>query len=250
MTRDDIIRMAIKAAPHLGEPHPDMIDTLAMFAGLVAAAEREECAKVRTESKRNKAMWACPHCGSVGRAIDRYRHSDGHLAKHCGCRISKTKHLPPDQVIAQRKQAVIERKRKYRREAGAQLRVDIAAQAQAKSEERERLAEFRRLLKGPLLHDAHVKRWRQCMWNRAKYAERYKSDPRAENDRQKRRKQALPDSYVIQNIKAAGIPIDAITPDLIAIKREAMQYGRMSRTIKTTVKNHLKENNEAITKHT
>ena len=88
------------------------------------------------------------------------------------------------------------------------------------------------------------------MWNRAKYAERYKSDPRAENDRQKRRKQALPDSYVIQNIKAAGIPIDAITPDLIAIKREAMQYGRMSRTIKTTVKNHLKENNEAITKHT
>lgn len=59
----------------------------------------------------------------------------------------------------------------------------------------------------------------------------------------------MPDSYVIQNIKAMGIPADVITPGLIAIKREAMEYHRLSRTIKTTVKNHLKETNEAITKH-
>lgn len=99
------------------------------------------------------------------------------------------------------------------------------------------------------LHDAHVKRFVYILEARTKYAKRYKSDPQTEIDRQKRRKQALPDSYVIQNLKATGIPIDAITPDLIAIKREAMQYGRMSRTIKTTVKNHLKEDHETVTKH-
>lgn len=46
-----------------------------------------------------------------------------------------------------------------------------------------------------------------------------------------------------------GIPKDTITPDLIALKREAMQYGRLARHIKSTVKNHWKEQNETITKH-
>lgn len=65
-----------------------------------------------------------------------------------------------------------------------------------------------------------------------------------------RNRQALTDSYVTQNIKVTnGIPLDAITPALIAIKREAMQYGRLSREIKSTVKTYLKDNHETIPKH-
>lgn len=137
-------------------------------------------------------------------------------------------------------------KRNKRREAGARLRVDIQAEAQAKRE----AVELRRAQRlAAVLHDAHVKRWAYLLSARAKYARRYEANPKAEIARQSRRKQALPDSYVIQNIKAMGIPADVITPALIAIKREAMQYHRMSRTIKTTVKNHLKEDHETISKH-
>ena len=43
MTRDDIIRMALEAELN---PHRLVIDRLERFAALVAAHEREECAKV------------------------------------------------------------------------------------------------------------------------------------------------------------------------------------------------------------
>ena len=60
MTRDDIIRMAEKAS---GGRHPDewgvMLDheQLERFAALVAAAEREACAKVCEEPGWNAANW-------------------------------------------------------------------------------------------------------------------------------------------------------------------------------------------------
>ena len=43
MTRDDVIRMAREA--RLPCNHPDWADATERFAALVAAAEREECAK-------------------------------------------------------------------------------------------------------------------------------------------------------------------------------------------------------------
>ena len=53
MTRDDIIRMAKEAGwsrtgrnPETGPEFPVLIDRLERFAALVAAAEREACAKV------------------------------------------------------------------------------------------------------------------------------------------------------------------------------------------------------------
>jgi hypothetical protein len=50
MTRDDIIRMAHKAGGYTTEHYPDEwrldVDDLDRFADLVAAAEREACAKI------------------------------------------------------------------------------------------------------------------------------------------------------------------------------------------------------------
>ena len=60
MTRDDIIRMADDAGGQLrfyAEGSPIIAAQLARFAELVAAAEREECAKVCDEQgKGRKAM--------------------------------------------------------------------------------------------------------------------------------------------------------------------------------------------------
>jgi len=99
------------------------------------------------------------------------------------------------------------------------------------------------------LHDAHVKRYAGVLKSRAKAAEKYRTNPQSERDRVSRYKQRLPDAYVIQNLKAAGILLGVITPSLIELKREAMDYARLARHIKSTVKNHLKEQNETITKH-
>jgi hypothetical protein len=49
MTRDDIIRMALKAEMRFDLTMPRFIDELERFAALVAAAEREACAKVCDE---------------------------------------------------------------------------------------------------------------------------------------------------------------------------------------------------------
>ena len=69
MTRDDIIRVAIKAAPHLGEPHSDMIDTLTLFAALVAEDVREACAKVCDGLDTPKAIWSISrNCADAIRA--------------------------------------------------------------------------------------------------------------------------------------------------------------------------------------
>ena len=59
MNREDIIRMAREAG--LGgflEPNWDLREELAHFAALVAAAEREACAKVcEDEGERIDASW-------------------------------------------------------------------------------------------------------------------------------------------------------------------------------------------------
>jgi hypothetical protein len=46
MTRDDIIRMGMEANLCGLDPCPGYINDLERFAALVAAAEREECAKL------------------------------------------------------------------------------------------------------------------------------------------------------------------------------------------------------------
>jgi hypothetical protein len=65
MTRDDIIRMAQKA--HLvmyDYDHP----SLERFAALVAAAEREACAKVCEEPGWNAANWCATQIRARGQA--------------------------------------------------------------------------------------------------------------------------------------------------------------------------------------
>lgn len=152
--------------------------------------------------------------------------------------------LPADLDAGTRRR---EYKRLQRRQAGARLRADIAAEAQAKREAMAAKAAIKK--QKDALHDAHVRRYIRVLSNRAKFAKRYKASHQAIRNRIARHKQMLPDSYVIQNLKSAGIPLEVITPSLIELKREAMQYGRLARHIKSTVKNHLKEQNEAITKH-
>ena len=57
MNRDDIIRMAREAGIPLDPKHPGwLLPHLERFAALVAAAEREECAKA-CEEKREEWGW-------------------------------------------------------------------------------------------------------------------------------------------------------------------------------------------------
>ena len=96
------------------------------------------------------------------------------------------------------------------------------------------------------LHDAHVKKYKQAIKDREKYAKRYAANPQAEIERTRKAKQALVDSYVVQQLKAMRIPAIAITPNLIAKKRESMQYKRLFKTVITSLKTHHKEAHETI----
>jgi hypothetical protein len=66
MTKEDIINMAHKAGGYTTERYPDEwrldVDDLERFANLVAAAEREACAKVCDDideefAERGRATW-------------------------------------------------------------------------------------------------------------------------------------------------------------------------------------------------
>lgn len=207
-------------------------------------------------------MWQCPSCGQTVRSVDRYRyaHQGGRLAKHCGCVVRVGQGMTAEQLAAHRRQRTIELKRKYRREAGAISRADRAAMAAAK---RVGLSEARAATQPHDAHvaqylaqfpDAHVLRYQRALKDRAKYLKRYKANPDSERERcaknNAKRKQALADSYVSEGLKQMGIPPSAITPHLINLKRESMEYRRLSRTIKSTVKQHLEQENETLSKHT
>lgn len=203
-------------------------------------------------------MWQCPSCGQTVRSVDRYRyaHQGGKLAKHCGCVVRVGQGMTAEQLAAHRRQKTIELKRKYRREAGAISRADRAAMAAAK---RVALSEARAATQPHDAHvaqylarlcDAHVRRFRQVVRDRERFLEKYKSNRKAECDRSSKRKLALVDCYVRQQLQAMGIPKAAITSDLIELKRELISFRRLSRTIKSTVKNQRKDQNETLSKHT
>lgn len=168
------------------------------------------------------------------------------LAQSQGRSLRKYQKAPIGEVVDQTARRR-EYKRLQRRKAGAPLRADIAAKAQAKREAKAIKTAIRKQLSE--LHDAHVKRYARVLRSREASAKRFRENPQFHRDRISRYKQSLPDSYVIQNLKSAGILKEVITPSLIELKREAMQYERLARHIKSTVKNHLKDQNEAITKH-
>lgn len=139
-----------------------------------------------------------------------------------------------------------EYKRLLRRNAGKVIR---STEDTRKKREVEAQKKKERLQKKQLC-DSHVKRFIQVMRDRKKYALRYLNDPEKEKARASRRKQLLPDSYIKQQLKSFGIPVNAITPELVTLKRQAMDARRISKTIKRAIKNHWKEENETITKHT
>ena len=64
MTKDDIIRMAREA--EFGEFVNMITNPLERFAALVAAHEREECAKVCEEPGWNAANWCAKHIRARG----------------------------------------------------------------------------------------------------------------------------------------------------------------------------------------
>lgn len=135
-----------------------------------------------------------------------------------------------------------EYKRMLRRKAGARLRSEMKKNA----DEKRKSADEKRAKR---LHDSHVKRYHAVIYSREKYKKMYETNPEKERERQAKRKKALPDSYVIQNIVSMGISVNVVTPELIELKREAIQFKRMSKTIRKTVNDQLKEINETITKH-
>lgn len=151
-------------------------------------------------------------------------------------------YTPTGLVVADRAEWRREYKRLQRRKAGAPLRADIAAKAQAN---REAKAAKIQQQKKNALHDAHVKRYAYVVECRAKYAKRYALNPDAERLRASLAKLSLPDHYVRSQLKSMGIGVEVITPSLIELKRSAMQYRRLANHIKTTLKDH----HEAITKH-
>lgn len=143
-----------------------------------------------------------------------------------------------------------EYKRKQRRKVGVISRAEAAARAQ---EKREAAAREKKLRKEEEFlhakHDAHVRRYLYLEHCRLREKTKYERNPQAGRDRVAKYRQALPDPYVVQNLKAMGIAPEVITPGLVALKREQMQYRRMAREIKHSITNHTKENDETITEH-
>ncbi len=162
--------------------------------------------------------------------------------------------MTPEQLAAHKRQLKIGLKRKYRMAAAEKAGRFLMVRINNRGLHDAHVADFKSYTKAQIdapkhLHDAHVKRYKYLLNAKEKYAKKYANNPQAERDRMSRYKEALPDPYVIQNLKVMGIPSHAITPSLIAMKREAMQYGRLSREIKSTVKTYLKDNHETIPKH-
>lgn len=137
-------------------------------------------------------------------------------------------------------------KAKYRRDAGAMPR-DPEATA-AKRARRDAARERRAVVAA--LHDAHVKRFRHVMRYRAQSARRYESNPEWHRARSAARKAALPDAYVLEQLRYSGFPAEAASAGVIELKREAIQFRRLSRQIRKEISNQPKEvSHESITQH-
>lgn len=137
-------------------------------------------------------------------------------------------------------------KAKYRRDAGVKPRdLDASAARRAKHE----AARERREVVAAL-HDAHVKRFCCVMRDRAKAARNYESNPERHRARSAARKAALPDSYVLEQLRCGGFPAEAASAEVIGLKREAIQFRRLSRQIRREISNQAKESShEGITQH-
>lgn len=99
------------------------------------------------------------------------------------------------------------------------------------------------------LHDAHVKRYVRVMGARRQVAAWYASNGDKKRAYAMCRRAALTDAYVVQNLRAMGIDPEQLNEGLVALKREAMQFRRLSLQAKTAISNHLKENHEAVAEH-
>lgn len=122
-------------------------------------------------------------------------------------------------------------KAKYRRQAGAKPRDPQAAAAKrAQALERRAVREARQAL-----NDAHVARYRCVIKAREKSAKQYAKDPSKQRARSAARKLALPDSYVVEQLGYGGFPREAITEKVIELKREALQFRRLSRQVRAAI---------------
>lgn len=197
--------------------------------------------------QRQDKQWVCPRCGANVLQSQRHRDSCGKLSKHCGCCVRINHVLTPDQMAEHTRNRINKLKREHlKRKAAKEGREFIPKKYRVELDNAHVLClehhSFELKAAPKRLHDAHVKKYRQALSARASAAKRYASNPVAERLRQSKRKEALPDSYVIQNLKAMGIPPSQVTPPLVALKREAMQYRRMSNSIKAAIKTQFKEN--------
>lgn len=99
------------------------------------------------------------------------------------------------------------------------------------------------------LHCAHVKKYFSALKAREVFKQQYMKHHDKQIERVSKYKSNLPDAYIVQNLKSMGLATEQITPDLIAIKREAMQFRRLSSQAKTVLSTYWKENHEAISQH-
>lgn len=141
-----------------------------------------------------------------------------------------------------------EYKRIRRRQRGGLSRAEIAEKAKEKRDFEALKMESQRALK--MLHDAHVKQFKERERNRARMASLYQLNPGKQRARQRERKQALVDSYVVQNLVASGIPRVEISPYMIELKREQMQLRRLALELKQSAAKTRKEHYETVAKHT
>lgn len=136
-------------------------------------------------------------------------------------------------------------KEKYRRQAGVKPR---DAQAAAEKREQEAAAHgLREEVRG--LHDAHVKRFVGMRRAREAYVRRYVAFPERERARVSKYKEALADFYVAQQLRSMGVPQEAVTAELIEIKREALRFRRLSRQARSLIENQRKEEHETVAEH-
>lgn len=93
----------------------------------------------------------------------------------------------------------------------------------------------------PVLHDSHVRRYVQMERDRVRTRRAYWSRPEEFRASKRRAKSELRDFYVAYQLREMGVAATEITPEILELKREQILLRRLSRSLKSAARDHMKE---------
>ena len=94
--------------------------------------------------------------------------------------------------------------------------------------------------------ESHVKRFYYLKNAREKYAKRYIESHEEEKQRSRKSKADLKNAYIRQQLRGMGISNEAMTPELIELKREQLILRRLSREAEQAAVKQMENEHETI----